>query len=109
MPELILAQVPNDVSIGGYAAITVAYLILVVLVTLTSRTHDVRLVALGLLTAVAAVGYSGMILGPAVVVTPGLMKIAFLLILGGIVVRLLGSGGTSTDSAAESGREVPHE
>lgn len=82
----------------GFAMITAGYLFLVVVVALSSKMHDLRLIGIGLLTAVAAVGYSSIVSGGAFVVAPMLMKIAFLLILGGIVTRLVATCGAAPES-----------
>jgi hypothetical protein len=88
MPLPVLAQFSPEVSIGGYAFVTVFYLVLMLGAMWLFKAAGARLILLGLLTAVAAVGYSG-IVGPSVVVAPTMMKIAFLLVLGGVVVPLV--------------------
>jgi hypothetical protein len=88
MPTFVLAQYPPEVSIGGYATVTLFYVVLTLGVMWLFKPAGARLILLGLLTGIAAVGYAG-IVGPAVVVAPSLMKIAFLLVLGGVVVPLV--------------------
>jgi hypothetical protein len=96
--------VASEEAIAAFAFITIGYLILVVLVTLSSRFHDLRLIGLGLLTAVASVGYTSLVSGGAVLAGPMLMKLAMLLILGGLATRLL----QSNESTAVASGEVSH-
>lgn len=107
MPSPLLAQFPPEVSIGGYAAVTFFYVVLTLGAVWLFNAAGARLIVLGLLTAIAAVGYSG-IVGPSVVVAPTLMKIAFLLVLGGIVVPLL-VGAERGRSEQASGEEPSHD
>jgi hypothetical protein len=79
----------------GYAMITAIYFFLVVIVTLSSRLHDLRLIGIGLLTAVASIGYTAIVSGGAIVAGPMLMKIAVLLVLGGLATRLLNAPQTT--------------
>jgi hypothetical protein len=90
----------SEEAIAAFAVITIAYLVLVVLVTLSSRFHDLRLIGLGLLTAVASVGYMSLVSGGAIVAGPVLMKIAVLLILGGLATRLLQTNESRTTIAS---------
>jgi predicted phage tail protein len=76
-------------AVGGYAAITALYLLGVAAIVLISWAKDLRLIGLGILTAVASIGYSSLVAGGAVLVAPMLMKLGFLLVLGGIVAQLL--------------------
>jgi hypothetical protein len=101
MPMPVLAQFSPEVSIGGYAFVTVFYLVLMLGAMWLFKATRARLILLGLLTAIASVGYSG-IVGPSVVVAPTMMKIAFLLVLGGVVVPLVVRGG-------QAGRECTTE
>lgn len=86
-PEL-LAQGADESSVVGFIFISLAYLGLTVVVSLSSRAADIRLIGLGLLTAVAAMGYASVVYGPGMAVAPMMMKLAILLVLGGIALRL---------------------
>jgi len=97
---------PSPEAILAFAMITAAYLFLVVVVALSSRVHDLRLIGIGLLTGVASIGYASIVSGGAFLVAPLLMKIAFLLILGGLVTRLLSE---SSRSGVASPAETHHE
>ncbi len=92
MTLLVLAQFSPEVSIGGYAFVTIFYVVLMLGAVWLFKATGARLILLGLLTAIASVGYSG-IVGPSMVVAPTMMKIAFLLVLGGVVVPLVVRGG----------------
>jgi hypothetical protein len=95
------AEVVPPEAIVAYAMITIAYLFFVVVVALSSRVHDLRLIGLGLLTAVASVGYASIVSGGAVVVAPMMMRLAFLLILGGIVTRLMATSSSAPEARHE--------
>jgi hypothetical protein len=91
---------PSEEAIVSFAVITVAYFILVVLVTLSARFHDLRLIGLGLTTAIASIGYTTLVSGGAIVAAPMLMKIAVLLVLGGLTTRLLQTNESKTTVAS---------
>jgi hypothetical protein len=79
---------PDDTSIIAFVFVTVIYLALLFLTLFIAR-REFKLVLLGLLTAVATIGYAGLVRGGALLVTPTLMKLSVLLVLGGIAVQLL--------------------
>jgi hypothetical protein len=99
---------PVDYSdaVASYAAIAVIYVGLIGF-TLLVVGREFRLVIVGLLTAVAAIGFGGLSLPTSVVLAPGLMKLAFLLVLGGLAQPLImGRATGSADPVKEV--EAPH-
>lgn len=87
LPPLV-AQVVDESAIVGFVGITIPFLILAFIVYFAAS-NEGRLIALGVLMSVAAVGYSCIVVPGGAMVTPSLMKIAFLLVLAGVVMRLL--------------------
>lgn len=69
-----------DSSIIAFVLITVIYLVLTGMTLFVAR-PSFKVLGAGLLTAVAATGYAGLVGGGAALVAPTLMKIAFLLVL----------------------------
>ncbi len=93
----------EEESIVALIFITVGYLLLLTLVTLTSRSNSLRLIGLGLVTAVAGVMYSSLV-PTAALTTPIMMKIGFLLVLAGVLVPFAsGSKTPATQTASTSG------
>jgi hypothetical protein len=108
----ILAQMygpePHVESVLGFVLLTIAFLLLCGGVLRWGRTQASRLLLLGLLVAVVSVGYGAMIAMPTVaVLAPGLMKIAIILILGGVACSVLPilRGASATEP---SNSEQPH-
>ena len=91
-PEAFMQQFnfgePSVEAIIAFAMTSLVYLV-ATLLALCFAPRDVKLIAVGILTAVASIGYSSLVGGGAAFVAPTLMKIAVLLVLGGIVTRLL--------------------
>jgi hypothetical protein len=108
----ILAQIhglePSVESVFGFVVPTIAFLLLCGAVLRWGRTQASRLLLLGLLVAVLSVGYGALIAMPTVaILAPGLMKIAIILILGGVACSVLPIlRGSSTIETAAS--EQPH-
>jgi hypothetical protein len=108
----ILAQmdgrIPSVESVFGFMLPTIAFLLLCGAVLRWGRRQASKLLALGILVAVLSVGYGAMIATPMVaILAPGLMKIAIILILGGVACSVLpilrGSSTTETPNS-----EQPH-
>ena len=89
-------ETPPDEAVFGFVGISVIYLIATLLALLVLPKH-VKLIAAGIVTAVASIGYAGMVAGGAIVVAPTLMKLAVVLVLGGIAVPLLDSSTKTAD------------
>lgn len=91
-PDALLQQIsfpePSVEAIIAFAMTSLVYLV-ASLLALFFAPRDAKLIAVGIITAVASIGYSGLVGGGAVVVAPTLMKIGVLLVLGGIVTRIL--------------------
>ena len=105
----ILAQFrTGEDTIVGFVVLTIAFLLLCGGVFRWGRTLAFRLLALGLLVAVISVGYGTVISMPTVtVLAPGLMKIAVILVLGGVACSVLPMlRGESTIETTAS--EKPH-
>jgi hypothetical protein len=81
---------PESETVVGFVFITLAFLFLSAAVIWMHRTQEARLMLLGILVAVAATGYGTMVAVPTVsLVTPALMKIAVILVLGGVACSVL--------------------
>ncbi len=87
MPHIFLIAMPELRAEFVIALLftSVIYLGLATIVTLISRSNSLRFVGLGLVTSVAGVAYASLV-PPAIVVAPTMMKMGFLLVLGGILV-----------------------
>ena len=68
----------------GFVFVTVGFLAISALILWMVKTHESKLILLGLVTAVAGIGYSSMVAGGAAVTAPTLMRISFVLVLGGL-------------------------
>jgi len=90
---------PPEEAIFGYAAISIIYLV-VSLLALLVIPRNVKLVAVGMITAAASVGYAGIVAGGAIVVAPTLMKLAVVLVIGGIATYLLDGSSKTVDGGA---------
>lgn len=86
-------------SIIAFLFITIVYLSLITLVALSSKTNSLRLIGLGLLTAVVSVAYSGIIPFAAPAATL-MMKIAFLLVFAGVLIPFYSTVDNSKTSSA---------
>lgn len=105
-PEFLRIELEEEFYIA-FVFITSGYLVLCTLIGLTSKSNSLRLVGLGLVTAVAATGYAGLV-PTTMSVAPLLMKIAALLVLGGILIPFLNaSNGTESATANPVGSEQP--
>lgn len=78
---------PADAAIA-FALVSVFYLAILFLTLFIAR-REFKLVLLGLVTAVASIGYASLVGGGAILVAPTLMKLAVLLVLGGMAMQLL--------------------
>ena len=93
---LVLAQFPpavSEVSAFAFVAISVVYLVLCWLVI--RRCSSGELIGLGLLTTVAAAGYGSLVLPAGPDIAQTMIRIAFLLVLGGLVQRIFELRGPS--------------
>jgi hypothetical protein len=93
---LVLAQFPSavsELSVVAFAVISIAYLVLCWLVIL--RCSSGELIGLGLLTTVASAGYGSIVLPAGPEIAHTMIRIAFLLILGGLVQRVFELRGSS--------------
>ena len=73
-----------------FCFLTVAFLVLCGIVLRASRTVGSRLIALGILAAVASIGYGGFITSPTIIpLASGMMKIAVMLVLAGVACSVL--------------------
>lgn len=101
MHAFLLAQdrVP-EASYISFAVISMAYLFLMWLVI--HKGSGTELIGLGLLTMVATVGYGSLVQPAGPLMVPTMVRIAFLLILGGVIAQVLkhskGLGSNSPDS-----------
>jgi hypothetical protein len=103
MPFLLgQADVPTSGGVAGFGLLTIAFLILSGLVIRREPSHEARLVLLGILVAVAGVGYGTMIGVPAATVLASVfLKIGVILVLGGVglsVLAFLGGGSPATST-----------
>lgn len=107
MLALLLAQdrVPAE-SYVSFAVISVAYLFFVWLVI--QKGSGTELIGLGLLTMVAAVGFGSLVQPAGPLMMPTMIRVSFLLILGGVIAQVLkqakGSGSCSADSSSKESR-----
>ena len=74
-----------------YIALTLAFLFLVWFFDKSTRSLGATLVLWGILLVILSCGYGLINVPPMVVLTPGLMKVGFLLVLGGLASSLLAS------------------
>lgn len=108
----ILAQIhglePSVESVFGFVVSTIVFLLLCWAVLRWGRTQASKLLVLGILFAVVSVGYGALIAMPTVaILAPGLMKIAIILILGGVACSVLPILRGST-AAEPPNSEQPH-
>ena len=84
------------IAVALFVAVTLGLVVLVAVILWKIQSEATKLVSLGLVLAVAGVGYGSMG-GGAMVMAPMLMKVSFLLVLGGVacsVFSKLGCGNT---------------
>lgn len=84
---MLLSQVRVDeVSIAAFAVISIVYLILCWLII--RKCSSGELIGLGLLTTVASMGYGSLVLPAGPEIAHVMIRIATLLVLGGLVQRI---------------------
>lgn len=86
-------------SVIAFVLITAAYLLLLVFATLTSKSNSLRLISMGLLTAIATMGYTG-VMPLSNAVAPTMMKMAFLLVFAGVLIPFFTSLNTTASSTS---------
>ena len=108
MPVALLAQSHvSDESIIAFAVISFVYLILSWLV-IRQRCSGSDLIGLGILTAVASAGYGSIVLPTGPLIAPTLIRIAFVLVLGGLIQQVFdrrpasGSGSVPAEKGEQS-------
>gem|GEM_PF-4490090 len=107
MLALILAQdrIPEG-SYIAFALISIVYLFFTWLVI--HKGSGTELIGLGLLTMVASVGYGSLVQPAGPVMAATMIRVAFLLILGGVVAQVLKSARVANPvntTAQEESRE----
>jgi heme A synthase len=98
-------------SVFGFVVSTIVFLLLCWAVLRWGRTQASKLLVLGILFAVVSVGYGALIAMPTVaILAPGLMKIAIILILGGVACSVLpilrGSSAAETPNSEQAHHEA---
>ena len=88
MPVALLAQ--DHISEGSVIAFAVISFVYLFLSWIVIRRHcsGSDLIGLGILTAVASAGYGSIVLPTGPLIAPTLIRIAFLLILGGVIQQV---------------------
>ena len=84
-------QVHDPMPYVWFVFMTVAFLVLCGGVLRWSRTAASKLIALGILVAVVSVGYGFAVQPTVIPLSTGLMKIAVILVLGGVACSVLSS------------------
>ena len=89
----VLAQMdafrPDGVSVFGFVVVTIIFLLLVWLLDRPARPLAVRLIFWGLVTTIASIGYALLGVPTVAMLTPALVRIGFVLILGGVTWSVL--------------------
>lgn len=93
-----LAQAVDETSLATFLLVTIAYFALLWLSVSFTRS-EFRLIGAGLLTAVAAMAYGCLVFPGGPLLAPQLMKLGFVLVLGGLVLRTLESRETPPSEA----------
>jgi hypothetical protein len=83
--DVPFAQRLDESAIGAFVLISIAYLVLLWLTTYIAM-REFKLVGAGLLTAVAAMAYGTLVLPTGPMLAPQMMKLAVVLVLGGLVL-----------------------
>jgi len=119
MPPL-LAEVVADPgnllhpgALAIYVLLTAAFLAVAFVILLKVSSYEAKLIFLGLLVVVVAIGY-GAFLVPGVALAPSLVKIGVILVLGGIAISVLSylrgaPGETALPAKAATPEAPPHE
>ncbi len=90
MVDPVAAFSPTAGMVVGYILVTIAFLVVGGLVFWKVQALESRLILLGLVVAVADIGYSGLVSGGAMIPAQTMMKIGFLLVLGGVACSVFG-------------------
>ena len=78
---------PGETAIAAYIMISLAAAVATVAILMKAQQNQTRMILLGLLLAVAATGYGT--LAGAFMMVPTLMRIALILVLGGVAYSVL--------------------
>jgi hypothetical protein len=101
---------PSQGTYVWFVFSTIAFLLLGGGILGWGRTAASKLIALGVLVAVASVGYGGFVVPPAVIpLSIGLMKIAVILVLGGVACIVLSFLGCSSAADTAKSKEPLNE
>ena len=100
---------PRPEIIALFLCSTIAFFALCGGVFRWSRTDASKMIALGILVAVVSVVYGALVISPTIVaLSTGLMKIAFVLVLGGVACSVLSTLGGSPATDTTKPKETVH-